>query len=369
MQTSKNTFFPDYAIPPGWILEEELKALGLSNDEFARMCGLSPRLISEIVFGFAPIEPETAIQFERVTHGSKSDLWLSLENSYRLKLAEFAVAPEFAEWIKKFPADELAKRGIISKPVSDTSIVARVLWFFDVCSINTLQDKCGPDSLAFRDSPRFETCRPALATWLRLGEIEAERTECPDYSPMSFRRSLESIRSLTPYTDCYSLEIAQRLCRESGVVLLFVKPLREAAVSGASQWLSPQKPVIQLNARHKSDDHLWFSLFHEAAHILLHEKDQVFIDPIRGEDFDGEPEESLAESQADTWARNFLIPRAGWGKFAGTFLGSEGEIKLFAEEQGISPGIVVGRLQREGRLPWSRLNGLKRKLEWSDPSA
>jgi len=32
---------------------------------------------------------------------------------------------------------------------------------------------------------------------------------------------------------------------------------------------------------------------------------------------------------------------------------------------GVSPGIVVGRLQHDGHLPWrTNLNGLKRTLRW-----
>jgi hypothetical protein len=34
--------------------------------------------------------------------------------------------------------------------------------------------------------------------------------------------------------------------------------------------LSPGKALIQLSLRYKTNDHLWFSLFHEAGHVLLH---------------------------------------------------------------------------------------------------
>ena len=33
--------------------------------------------------------------------------------------------------------------------------------------------------------------------------------------------------------------------------------------------------------------------------------------------------------------------------------------------RGIAPGIVVGRLQHEGQLPWNHLNHLKLRLEWT----
>jgi HTH-type transcriptional regulator/antitoxin HigA len=38
----------------------------------------------------------------------------------------------------------------------------------------------------------------------------------------------------------------------------------------------------------------------------------------------------------------------------------------FAEEIGIAPGIVVGRLQKEGLWDWSNGNRLKRRLRLSE---
>ena len=41
------------------------------------------------------------------------------------------------------------------------------------------------------------------------------------------------------------------------------------------------------------------------------------------------------------------------------------QVHEFSEALGISPGLVVGRLQHEGRLPRTHLNALKRGLTWS----
>ncbi|MDE2886603.1 MAG: HigA family addiction module antitoxin [Gemmatimonadota bacterium] len=78
-----NQYRPDYAVPPGWILEERLSTQGISRTEFACRCNLSAKLISEIVSGKAPIEPTTALQFERVL-GVDADIWLGIERDYQL---------------------------------------------------------------------------------------------------------------------------------------------------------------------------------------------------------------------------------------------------------------------------------------------
>ncbi|MBL8419274.1 MAG: hypothetical protein JNK92_01440, partial [Dechloromonas sp.] len=54
--------------------------------------------------------------------------------------------------------------------------------------------------------------------------------------------------------------------------------LPKTEVSGATRWLSPDKALIQLSLRYKSDDQLWFSFFHEVGHLLLHGKKEVFIE-------------------------------------------------------------------------------------------
>ena len=124
---------------------------------------------------------------------------------------------------------------------------------------------------------------------------------------------------------------------------------------------NPRKAVIQLTARHKSDDHLWFSFFHEAAHIVLHSKKGFFVDETNG------GSDSELEEEANDWASDILVPRKEWQRFVDTSILNEGTVKAFADDQGIAPGIVVGRLQHLGLLPWSRLNDLKVRLEWESP--
>ena len=368
MSVSVNQYKPDYAVPPGWVLEEHIEALGVSQGEFARRCGFSPDIVSEIVAGKGLIEPDIAILLGRET-GLDEIVWLNMEATYRNKLTELGENEELAEWAREFPAKELVKRGDISELSLQADRVARMLSFFDVWSVDAFEEKYGDASVAYRHSPSFRSSRPALAAWLRLGELEGERTECPEYDRETFLGSLGDIRTLTASQEQGIFERTRDLCLQAGVILLFIKPFPKVALSGASRWLLPHTPVIQLSARHMTDDHLWYSLFHEAAHILLHDNQLIFVDGIRGKSADEDTEESKAESEADEWAQDFLMPRSDWNTFAGTFSGNAGEVRHFATEQGIAPGIVVGRLQREGLLPWgSRLNGLKRKLVWTEPS-
>ena len=359
MATITNQYRPDYAVPPGEILEERIKAQRISQAELARRCGHSAKLISEIINGKAPLKPGIALQFEKVLNVDAS-IWLNIETDYRLYKAREAEAREAVEapaWLRKFPVKELVKRGIINKPASDADAISKLLSFFGIGSVKAWDMKYESANVVYRHSQSFKSDQAALATWLRLGELEAEQQECSDYNEMRFKRALKKIRGLTrsPIED--ALKHARRHCNQSGVALTLVKPLPKTALSGAAWWLSPQKTVVQLSARHKTDDHLWFSLFHEVAHILLHSRKTIFMDSANDES-------TGIEAEANDWASNMLIPRSSWKRFITTFPFDKTSIQSFAEEQGIAPGIVVGMLQHGGYLPWSHLNGLKVRLEW-----
>ena len=66
MTDKKLTYNPDYRVPPGWVLEERLAAMGLSCSEFAKRCELPLELIRGIIDGEAPVELATADRFQSV---------------------------------------------------------------------------------------------------------------------------------------------------------------------------------------------------------------------------------------------------------------------------------------------------------------
>ena len=359
MATATNQFSPDYSVPPGWVLNERLEAQGISHAEFARRCGRSPKLISEIIAGKAPLEPQTALQFEKVLDVDAS-IWLGIESDYRLHLAreaEAANAAASAEWLKTLPVRELVKRGCFPKPGSDADAVSTLLAFFGVGSVEAWTRKYGLANVAYRHSPRFESDEVALATWRRLGELKAKRQECADFNESKFKKAMKEIRGLTQVPINEAIESAQQMTNRAGVALVLVKPLPKIALSGAAWWLSPRKAIIQLSARHKSDDHLWFSFFHEAAHILLHSKKFVFVDKTNDSDAD-------LEIEANKWAANALVAQSDWERFVVASQFSTQAVRTFAEAQGIAPGIVVGMLQYARLVPWNHLNGLKVRYRW-----
>lgn len=251
----------------------------------------------------------------------------------------------------------MVRREYFPRPKSKADRVSNLLEFLCVASSDAWKNRYSYVNVAYRHSPSFTSSEEVLATWLRLGEIEAEQQECAPYNKSQFRRAVQSIRNLTCEPVNTALEQAEKLCNEAGVALALIKPFQGMALSGAARWLSSRKAVIQLTARHKTTDHFWFSFFHEAAHVLLHSKEDVFVDENNKSDTE-------QETEANEWASNLLIPETAWQQFRQVSPLSEKVVRKFAQEQGIARGIVVGRLQHEKIITWSRLNNLKVRLKW-----
>ena len=362
MRQGKNTYKPDYAVRPGLVLDEHLEARDMSHAEFARRCDRSPKLISEIISGKAPVNSTTAIQFERVL-GMSADIWLGMEQAYQLHKArqkQKAALEEASGWAQAFPVKELAKRGVFGKPTSDADAIEKLLSFFGVGSIDAWRSRYTTENIAYRHSPSFESSREAIATWLRLGELEAQTQECAPYDEKRFKANLQVARELTVEPVETWLPELTRLCNDSGVAFIIVKPLKGTALSGVARWLKPSQALIQLSARHMSDDHLWFSFFHEAAHLLLHSRKCIFVEGKGGAD-------DKHEKEANRFASNFLVQDRDFESFIKEGVFTRNKVKSFAADLGIAPGIIVGMLQHRGAIPWgSQLNDLKQRFKWAD---
>ena len=337
---------PDYGVPPGWILQEILETENLSQAEFARRCGRSPKLISEIVNGIAPIEPRTAILFEKVL-GIPAGTWTNLESMYRLHLAQEEERKELesqVEWAKSFPIAELTSLGMMPKCKNPTEKVAALHKFLGVGSIEAYKQRYRKIAAGFRHAPAIKSKWESVVSWLRIGEMKAAEVETEPYNARQFRAVLPEIRSLTVLEPAIFEPRMKELCRSTGVVLLFAPPLKGMRLNGAARWLPGGKPVIQQSPCWKSKDIFWFTFFHEAAHILLHTRKDVFVD----EETHGKANE--LDDEANTFAGDFLIPRNAWDVFEATGAFGETAVKNFAGMQGIHPSIVIGRLRKEDMI-------------------
>ena len=357
----QNEYYPDHVTPPGWTLSDKLEELNMSQAELARRMGRHRKTINEITQGKAPITLETALQLEAVL-SIPAGFWNRRELQYRQYRARQARLEELGghlAWMEQFPVRDMARLDWIQQFSDAAQQVAELLNFFGVSSPTQWDTVWKGQWVAYRKTDAYESGDGSLSAWLRKGEIEAHRIHCQPYSATEFRKALTGIRLLTTEpTQVFVPEMVGR-CAAAGVAVVFVPQLPQAKVSGATCWLAPDKAVIQLSLRYKSDDHLWFTFFHEAGHILLHGKTLGFLEDCQ--------ENDTEKQQANDFAANMLIPPDALKHFLATKMPvriSRADVTQFAQAVGIAPGIVVGRLQHDGHLEFSHLNDLKQKLVW-----
>ncbi|QLE58285.1 helix-turn-helix domain-containing protein [Nostoc sp. TCL26-01] len=359
----QNQYKPNYVSPPGETLLEVLEERGMSQAELAERTGRPKKTINEIINGKAAIISETALQLERLLNIPAS-FWNNREQRYREFLArqeEQERLKKQVEWLGMIPVKAMMKFGWIQFYQDQVEQLREVLNFFAVASPEQWEEIWSSNHIYFRKSQTFPSDPGAIAAWLRQGEIAAAKIACAKYDANSFRKVLQNIRTLTVEPQEIFQPQIIKLCAESGVAVVFVPELPKTRISGATHWLNPDKALIQLSLRYKTNAHLWFDFFHEAGHILLHGKRDFFLEGI--DTLSTEDEEK--EKEANQFSENILIPQGQLKKFlASGKQRTKAGIEEFAAEIGIAPGIIVGRLQHDQVLPPSHCNDLKQKLKW-----
>jgi HTH-type transcriptional regulator/antitoxin HigA len=358
--TATAPFNADWAPPPGDLIEEVLEEYGWTRAELAQRLDFSPKHVNELLKGRASITADTAERLERVL-GHGAGFWLRLEANYQQDLVRLQQIDQLAsqkDWLKELPLGWMQKQGWVETCSHKGQQVAACLKFFAVASVDAWRQRYEQPLAVYRTSKSFSTEQGALASWLRRSETQAASIRCKPYDAKAFRVTLSEMRSLSCVTDLSVLvPKLQSLAAAAGVAVVFVPAPPRCRVSGATQWLSPERALIALSLRHKTNDHLWFMLFHEAGHILKHSKRATFVDGLDGQDAE-------QEAEADRFAADQLIAPAAAQKLKG--LRSEQEVRAAAEALGIAPGIVVGRMQHEKWLPRTHLKGLKVSYRWPE---
>ena len=351
---------PDVPVAPGETIREILAERAISQVDFAVRLGKSEKFVSQLINGKASLTHDTAIELERVLR-VPSSFWNNAESTYRDLLARQRDRTHHAEktkWAKSFPLKEMESHGWIARETGPAEKADELLSFFGTSSIDAYQGYWASERrLAALMSTVSAAETPAITAWLRAGEIEAEKVRTESFNEKNFRRLLNDMRGATllPVTEWQHL-LAER-CAQVGVVVVFVPDLPKTRCFAVSWWASRTRAIIQIGLRYKTDDHLWFSFFHEAGHLLLDDRQRSGISDLDGD--------SAAEERANRFAADLLIPPEEYAAFTAAGQPSKASVRVFAQSIGVAPSIVVARLQKDKVVPPGSMNDLKTRLEWA----
>ena len=352
---------------PGETVMDHLDFHEWSQRELARRTGLTPKTISEICNGKAPITPNTALALEKV-FGRPAHFWLNLQMIFSETIArsrELSKAADWSQWAERFPLRDM-RRLKFSLPAGRSEADV-LLSFFGVSSPDSWRSVWDCAGVTYRQTRKFQTSEESIAAWVRETELVASGLEVAAFDEKRLLSSIEDLRRLTRKRADEVMELVQQICGAAGVAVVWVPELRRTGISGCARWTSDKRALIGLTLRYKTDDQMWFAFFHEIAHVLLHRHNHTFVLDNAANDLADrivDPEMQQIEMEANQFAADTLIPSKLLGEFVRRQSFTNDSIHRFSETLEVGPGIVVGRLQYEGILARHQGNALKQKLSW-----
>jgi HTH-type transcriptional regulator / antitoxin HigA len=365
-------FQPTWVSSPGETIADVLRSRNLTIAQFRDAIGQNDEGVAALLEGRVTITIALARRLSTVL-GASVQFWMSRDYLYRQSAGRLQEA--LRDWIDSLPIGDMIRFGWITPAPRATEEVSAALHFFNVPSVQAWHQAYGhvEGLAALRTSATYQSRPGAIAAWLREGERRASGVASASWDPTRFREILQQIRSLTRIGDPQRyLPLLVTLCASAGVVMVPLRAPTGCRASGATRFLTADKALLLISFRYLSEDHFWYTFFHEAGHLLLHSSSQLFVEEldelgVMEDAEDSSLQDNFAsayEREADDFAFRTLIPP----EIEHAFLALRADAKTilrFASEAGISPGIVVGQLQHVGRLRRNQLNSLKRRYVWT----
>jgi len=358
------TYTPLTLTHPGESLQEFMEENNITSKELAARTGISEKHLSEILNGKSAITIDFALSLEEI-FGLPAKFWINLQKDYDEALARKRreqALEEAKDWARNFPYAELSKLGIVKQTRKAIERVEELLNFFKT------KNKQAWETVYLQQYPvAFKTTRTAqnqtnvyaLTAWLRLGEMQAEQINAPEFDAKKLKDLLPEFKRLLN-SEAQWAEV-QKLALEAGLKVVFIPKLKGISITGATRWYRGY-PVIMLSDLYKRYDLIWFAFFHELGHILLHGKREIFLE------FKDEQADNIQEQEANRFAENQLITRKTFEQIT-IELNKNGYsdelIRNLSAQFDTHPAIIVGRLWHYRIIPNTLGQTFMKKVEFN----
>ncbi len=351
MSSHSNQYLPQIAFHPGETLQEKLDELKMGPKAFAIRTDKPEKTIIAILKGESSITPEMAVKFENVLQ-IPAHFWLNIQRTYD----EFIAREErnellkgSNEWTRQFPVADMIKKGWLPGRTSMLEKTSELLLFFGISNHRAWENYYLNQHLKvdFRISLAHTKAPYAISAWLRKGELQASGLKAKEYSESKFKAALVDIKSLMADHPQDFFKKLQAICLESGVKVVPTPCLPKAPSCGATRWIN-DNPLIQLSDRYKRNDGFWFTFFHEAGHIILHGKKEIFLEKIEYSEMDTEKEE-----EADKFARYWTVSQKELDEILENQELNDTLILHFSKKFNTHPAIIIGALQHDKLIPYT----------------
>ncbi|MEG0835900.1 MAG: helix-turn-helix domain-containing protein [Christensenellaceae bacterium] len=342
----------------GDIVKEYLEQYGITQKDLANRTGISEKHISNVLSGNSRLTEDFALKLEKVMPDVPASYWLNYESKYREQLAREKETynlsrTDLKEVAKRFCFKEIFK-GLNLSLTEQAVEMLKMLGISDFAHFDTAFQRFEAEFM--EDGGEKE----AIAIWLGLCEDEAELQNNDlssiAFSPSQLKASFPKFKSIANNDNLEaSLKSCRKLLNSVGVYFVVCAAVPGCKVRGALTHYKGH-PAIYISGRFKTQDHVWFAILHELAHLLLHYQKNDTILSYEDDVSDSRDK----EREANEFAREYFIDRAAYKVFTSKKVFTSASIRNFAAQQGVTPAIVVGQLQHDGFIAYSEGNNLRK---------
>lgn len=349
---SKEITYKDLiAFHPGSYVEDIVDELNITQAEFAERLGTSAKTVSKIINGEDNISKDIANRLSKLT-GISIKTWIDLQTNYDIKSMEIKNKQDEDEKtvcklidFKYFKENHLVE----DKKYSIEEKISKLRQLLNISSLSNLYDF--NSAVSYRNTKGFsEQSIVNSNVMLELAMNKSRSITDKKYSKVKLNTVLPIIKKMTLESPEVFYPKLKELLLDCGIVLVGLPNLKNANLNGATKRFKNGSVLLLITDRNKSSDIFWFSLVHELGHIYFND----FYS-----DYEDQEKYLLKEKRADKFASDFFIPEDLYSDFINNNNYEKKSVQRFADELGINPSLIVGRLQRENVIQYQELSDLK----------
>ena len=335
------------AFHPSYYIKEILDEIGLSQKDFAKRLGTTPKNLSCLLNCKQRLSVDFANRLSKML-GNSIDFWLNLQKKYDEIYAEVSSEEELKKERKIL---KLLDYGYFSKNFNLPALhrraderIQKLREFLAIASLIVLEKQDLTVKLRSTTKKLSSSNIINANAMLQIAINEALKTSAPNYSKDKFKKAVSFALTQTKNHENFLLPLQQAFL-DAGVILVVLPNLKNSGINGATKELNGKR-LLMINDRRHFADTFWFTLFHEIGHIM---NDELGIT------FDND-----TEDEANTYAKKALIPQDKYDLFITKHKKFTVDlIRKFANEINQDPGIVFGRLQYDKKIPYEEISAYK----------
>lgn len=340
------------AFHPGYYIKEIVDDSGLTQEDFAKRLGTTPKNLSILIRGEQSLSIDMATKLSRML-GTSIAFWLGLQRNYDEKCAEYLSLEELKRERKVFKLiDYKYFCDYFDFPDLTRRVDEQIKYvreFLSVSSLALLEERnLTANYRCYTEEPSLSNIVNSNAM-VQIAINKMIKQEMPKFNKHKFEKAVRFALAQTMKHNGFLEEIRTEF-KKAGVALVVLPNLKNSGINGATKKVDG-KVMLMVNDRRHYEDTFWFTLFHEIGHIMNGDMGVTIQNGI--------------EDEADLYAENMLIPQDKYDEFvAHCHSFNEHAIMKFASLINQDPGIVLGRLMIDKKVDYRDMY-LSKKLRHS----